>query len=77
LYSFGANINSRSKLGRCPLSKACFLGRRDIVEFLLNCKEIDILSKDEKGRTPLHNATFGPKGGREGVKFGTNDCDSP
>jgi len=21
-------------------------------------------SQDEKGRTPLHNATFGPKGGR-------------
>lgn len=47
------------------------------MEFLLNCKEIDILSKDEKGRTPLHNATFGPKGGREGQKFGTNDSDSP
>ncbi len=31
-----------------------------------------MLSKDEKGRTALHNATFGPKGGREGQKFGTN-----
>jgi hypothetical protein len=25
----------------------------------------------------LHNATFGPKGGREGHKFGTNASDSP
>jgi ankyrin repeat protein len=64
LYKKGANINHRSKLGRCPLSKACFLGRRDIVEFLLSCPEIDINSQDEKGRTALHNATFGPKGGR-------------
>lgn len=47
------------------------------MEFLLSCKEIDILSKDEKGRTALHNATFGPKGGREGQKFGTFDSDSP
>ncbi len=47
------------------------------MEFLLQCKQIDLLSKDEKGRTALHNATFGPKGGREGVKFGTNESDSP
>ncbi len=25
----------------------------------------------------MHNATFGPKGGREGHKFGTNASDSP
>ena len=34
-------------------------------------------SQDNKGRTALHNAVFGPKGGREGHKFGTNDKDSP
>ena len=43
----------------------------------MSCPEIDILSKDGKGRTALHNATFGPKGGREGQKFGTNASDSP
>jgi len=31
LYQQGADINAKSKLGRCPLSKVCYLGRRDIV----------------------------------------------
>lgn len=34
-------------------------------------------SQCKKGRTALHNAVFGPKGGRQGHKFGTNDKDSP
>lgn len=34
-------------------------------------------SQCKKGRTALHNAVFGPKGGREGHKFGTNEKDSP
>ncbi len=77
LYSKGANINKKSILGRNSLSKACYLGRLDVVQFLMSCKEIDLHSQDQKGRTALHNATFGPKGGREGHKFGTNSADSP
>jgi ankyrin repeat protein len=73
----GADINRYSEIGRTALSKACFLGRRDIVEFLINCKEINLKCSDKKGRTPLHNAVFGPKGGREAHKFGTCESDSP
>ena len=47
------------------------------MNYLLKCKEIDFYSQDKKGRTALHNAVFGPKGGREGHKFGTNEKDSP
>ena len=67
----------KSELGRTALSKACYLGRVDIVKYLLSCKDIDMYAKCKKGRTALHNAIFGPKGGREGQKFGTNDKDSP
>lgn len=45
--------------------------------YLLKLKEIDMFSQCKKGRTALHNAVFGPKGGREGHKFGTNEKDSP
>ena len=63
----------KSELGRTALSKACYLGRVDIVKYLLSCKDIDMYAKCKKGRTALHNAIFGPKGGREGQKFGTNN----
>ena len=72
-----ADINRSSEIGRTALSKACFLGRKDIVEYLINCKEINLNCRDKKGRTPLHNAVFGPKGGREAHKFGTCESDSP
>jgi len=38
----------------------------------MKCPGINITVADGKGRTALHNAVFGPKGGREGHKFGTN-----
>ena len=43
LYSKGANINARSKLNRTPLTKACYLNHVDVVDWLLNKNEIDIL----------------------------------
>jgi ankyrin repeat protein len=64
LYQAGCNINHKSELGRTALSKACYLGRIDVVMFLLQCEEIDLCSQCKKGRTALHNAVFGPKGGR-------------
>lgn len=72
LYSKGVDINNKSKLGRSALSKACYLGLVDVVSFLIGCPGIILNSVDGKGRTALHNSVFGPKGGREGHKFGTN-----
>ena len=64
LYKSGCNINHKSELGRTALSKSCYLGRKDIVSYLLSCEGIDMFSQCKKGRTALHNAVFGPKGGR-------------
>jgi len=64
LYGKGADINNKSKLGRSALSKACYLGLVDVVTFLLSCPGIEVTIEDGKGRTALHNAVFGPKGGR-------------
>ncbi len=60
----GADIYMPSEIGRTALSKACFLGYRDIVKYFIGCKEMNLNCQDKKGRTPLHNAVFGPKGGR-------------
>ena len=59
-------------MGRSALSKACYLGLVDVVSFLMSCPGIKLEVSDVKGRSALHNAVFGPKGGREGHKFGTN-----
>lgn len=64
----GANINAKTKLMRTALNKACYLGRADVVAYLLSQPNIDYEWGDLKGRNPLHNAIFGPKGGREGKK---------
>ena len=77
LYGKGVDINNKSKLGRSALSKACYLGLVDVVQFLMSCPGIDMEVADIKGRTAIHNAVFGPKGGREGHKYGTNEKDSP
>ncbi len=42
LYNKKVNINSLSKLGRCALSKACYLNRVAAVEFLLSKPEVVI-----------------------------------
>ncbi len=59
LVSQGVDINHKSVLNRTGLSKACYLGRVDIVKYLLNLSDIKIDSPDNKGRTPLHNASWG------------------
>ena len=78
-YRKGLNINEQTVLQRCALSKACYLGYVKEVEFLLSKKgELVVLSFDNKGKTPLHNAAWGVSGGRKGKKMGGNDLfDSP
>ena len=41
----------------------------NVVEYLLNLK-VDILKRDVKGRTALHNAVWGIEGGRDGKRRG-------
>ena len=69
LYENGADPELCSKLDRTPLSKACYLGNVEVVKYLLG-KKVDILKRDNKGRTTLHNAVWGVEGGRDGKRRG-------
>lgn len=50
LFNKGCNINAKSILGRTALQKACYLGKFDVVEYLVNLKEIEIDALDNKNR---------------------------
>ena len=63
LYSKGGDPNIESKLSRTPLSKACYLGNVKVAEYLIKLG-VNMESIDSKGRTALHNAAWGIKGGR-------------
>ena len=78
LYKKGLKYNVYSKLNRSPLSKTAYIGRADVVAFLLSLPGIDTEHRDNRGRTALHNAVWGPTGGREGKRIGsTNPGDCP
>lgn len=64
LVDGGCDINSKTKLGRTALAKACYLGYLDIATYLLSCPEVITEVEDGKQRTPLYNSAFGPKGRR-------------
>lgn len=70
-------MDSPTKLGRSSLSKACWNGRIEVVEKLVSAPGIDLNKQDHSGRTALHNACWGPNGGRLGMKAGLNPKDSP
>jgi len=50
LYLKGCDINAKSILGRIALQKACYLGKFEVVLYLVNLKEIDIDALDNKNR---------------------------
>ena len=63
------NPNAKSHKDRTALTKACFLDKPEVVQYLLSIppKDFPLLdSFDDKGRTALHNAAWGPAGGKEG-----------
>lgn len=66
-----------TKLGRSALSKACWNGRVDVVEILVNSPGIYLDRQDSGGRSALHNACWGSNGGRLGKKTALNPKDSP
>ena len=77
LMKRGCNVDIPTRLGRSALSKACWNGRIEVVEKLMEQPGIEVNKQDSQGRTALHNACWGPNGGRLGMKAGLNPTDSP
>ncbi|KAJ7194542.1 hypothetical protein GGX14DRAFT_328154, partial [Mycena pura] len=50
------NGHSKSEGGRTPLSYAAGLGRKEVVQLLLQRQDVDADSRDKAGRTPLSRA---------------------
>ena len=68
------NLNLQDSIGRTPLFNACYHGRLDIVNQLLEFKKqfanrLDINIAENGGRTPLHAAVSAPKNSKEIVKL--------
>lgn len=78
LITKGCDVNVASKMGRTPLSKACWNGKKEVVEILVNQPNIEINSPDRNGRYPIHNAVWGVNGGRAGKRVtGLTATDNP
>jgi hypothetical protein len=58
-------------LNRNALLKAAFMNKSDVVQYLLTFPSVlkQINESDQRGRTPLHAACWGSKGGREGKRL--------
>ena len=55
----GANISTRTEIQRTPLSYAAEAGHTEVVNFLLEQKNIEINARDEAGHFPIHYAAKG------------------
>jgi len=78
LIKKGVDVNITSKMGRTPLSKASWNGKKDVVELLVKLPNIQINKPDRNGRYPIHNAVWGVNGGRLGKKvIGLTATDNP
>lgn len=80
LASFGADPTVICMMNRTCLLKAAFMDKWDMVEFLLGLEGANKLLNwpDQRGRTPLHAACWGAKGGRDGKRLaGVEIQDSP
>ena len=77
LVSLGCDVNLPTFIGRTALTKTCWMGREDSVKVLLKHPKIDLEWKANSQRTALQHAVWGPYGGKDGIKHGTNPKDSP
>ena len=70
LYKAGADVDTENMMKRDPLIKACYMGKHDMVKWLLQfeCFRKGINTGDTNNRTAMHAACWGPKGGRDGKK---------
>ena len=68
LVEYGAQTSVICMMNRNSLIKAAFMNKYDIVEYLLTFPKVrdNIDDCDDRGRTALHAACWGAKGGREG-----------
>jgi len=53
LVNFGANVNFKDKEGNTALSLAIIVGSRNITEWLIEKKQVDINIKNKDGCSPL------------------------
>ena len=60
-YFFKKNCDPscKGRKGREPLHSACFSGKSDIVDYLVDHHRVDVSCKDHDGATPLHLAAKG------------------
>jgi ankyrin repeat protein len=56
LLRAGADVNNTTALGEPPLYTACNKGHENVVQTLLQDRNINVNQPDELGRTPLHIA---------------------
>lgn len=77
LVSLGCDVNEPTKIMRTPLTKTAWMGRTDSVKVLLKHPLINLEHKANSERTALQHAVWGPCGGKDGIKHGTNPRDSP
>ena len=72
LAEHGARMGFQNFIKRSPLIKACFLNKPEVVKWLLEFEEVrkGLHFQDNRGRSALHAACWGPKGGRDGKKTG-------
>ena len=68
LKANGAKLHNANIINRTPLIKSAFIGKHEIVEWLLRDEELLTMIdyQDERGRTALHAACWGSRGGRQG-----------
>lgn len=65
-------MDTMNQIKRTPLIKAAYLDKPDAVKWLLEHEVIrkGIDHQDNRGRSAIHAACWGPRGGREGKKNG-------
>jgi ankyrin repeat protein len=66
LKRFGANLHLENRMNRTALTKAAFLCKHQVVQWLLEDANIikNLDAQDERGRTAAHTACWGRSGGR-------------
>lgn len=60
-HAEGISLNACNRFGESLLHLACRRGNVDVVRFLVQDMKVNILRRDDYGRTPLHDACWTPR----------------